>query len=401
VLVEHGDADDSTLTVARGVRVVARLKLVEPVTVKQVDAESDGVPLAQSELTEVADGTGAGATRHADAVALQCWPSRGLGLDGFELKASRGDLVRELRDEKKAKAIQRYCRRWWLVLADEGLMDGLEVPTTWGVLFLPKFPAKTKLVVGRQAPQLTPEPWPTDFQAALVRHAFEQRPEKAEAEARHAADWATAQEVAKELLGKDLERAKFELEDLQRRVAIFDRASGGHLKHASVEWAEALGRAARVGMAGGERELKAMQRVARELRKAADDVDEAANAYATRELPEIAPTDAHSPFDEKGELRPAWAVCRRPDGWQGSPAEQAVLERGEVRHWNRGQHLNGKAVTACGKSPLDEKGELASSTIREPKPPWVTCEECTAISKVDPRYPLREAWWPQPELGPT
>lgn len=56
VLVEHGDDDDSTLDVMRGVRVGAKLKLVEPDTVEKVDAVIDDDPLAESELAEVADG---------------------------------------------------------------------------------------------------------------------------------------------------------------------------------------------------------------------------------------------------------------------------------------------------------------------------------------------------------
>src|SRR5690349_16908111 len=44
-------------------------------------------------LPQVANGTGVGAFRHCDALALSLWPSRGLHLSGFEMKSYRGDWM--------------------------------------------------------------------------------------------------------------------------------------------------------------------------------------------------------------------------------------------------------------------------------------------------------------------
>jgi len=60
-------------------------------------------------LFDVADGTGGKITRRADAIVQALWPSRGLWLAGVEIKVSRGDWLRELKDAGKADAIARYC----------------------------------------------------------------------------------------------------------------------------------------------------------------------------------------------------------------------------------------------------------------------------------------------------
>jgi hypothetical protein len=48
-------------------------------------------------MPQVGDATGADVGRHADVVVMGLWPSRGLKLMGFEIKAGRGDWLGELR----------------------------------------------------------------------------------------------------------------------------------------------------------------------------------------------------------------------------------------------------------------------------------------------------------------
>ncbi len=89
---------------------------------------------------EVANGTGAHARRHADALAMNLYPSRGLEIRGFEIKVSRGDLRRELKNPEKAESVARFCDSWWIVapadvckLEDLPLAWGLMVPTEKGL----------------------------------------------------------------------------------------------------------------------------------------------------------------------------------------------------------------------------------------------------------------------------
>lgn len=114
---------------------------------------------------EVSDGTGARKTRSADAVAVNMYPSRGLSINGFEVKVDRNDWRRELADPRKAEAIAQYCDFWW-VAAPKDLIDPKELPTTWG---LTEVDEKGALRIKVQAKALKPKAVTRDFFASLCR----------------------------------------------------------------------------------------------------------------------------------------------------------------------------------------------------------------------------------------
>lgn len=121
-------------------------------------------------LTEVRNGTGfSSRVRTADAIALSLWPSRGLGLHGFELKQYRGDWIRELNEPAKAEAIAQYCDFWWLVLARADIVDLSEVPETWGVK-APDEKGET-LVTLKTATRMPAKELSRSFIASLLRNA--------------------------------------------------------------------------------------------------------------------------------------------------------------------------------------------------------------------------------------
>ncbi len=117
---------------------------------------------------EVGDATGGRARRWADAVAMGLWPSRGLALQGFEIKVSRSDWLNELRQPAKAEAIARYCRYWWIVTPPDIVREG-ELPETWGHYEV----RGNGLKVVRTAPPLSPVPVSPEFLAALLRRSDE------------------------------------------------------------------------------------------------------------------------------------------------------------------------------------------------------------------------------------
>lgn len=82
---------------------------------------------------EVANATGGFASRRADAIAMNLWPSRGLAFHGFEIKVARYDWLREIKNPAKAEVIARYCDFWWVVTPCNLIKDG-ELPETWGLL---------------------------------------------------------------------------------------------------------------------------------------------------------------------------------------------------------------------------------------------------------------------------
>ena len=84
-------------------------------------------------ISEVSDATGGRASRRADALAMNLWPSRGLEIRGFEIKVSRSDLKRELVDPSKADAVGAFCHTWALA-TPVGLVRAEDnAPACWGL----------------------------------------------------------------------------------------------------------------------------------------------------------------------------------------------------------------------------------------------------------------------------
>lgn len=127
-------------------------------------------------IEEVAPGTGWSAQRWADALVLSVWPSNGLTLDGYEIKASRADLKRELDDLSKHEAAARYCDTWNLLVWDEKVSAGFEIPADWGLWIVAGDEDGRTLKNVRKPAKRTPEPWPRGFICSMVRNAYEQAP---------------------------------------------------------------------------------------------------------------------------------------------------------------------------------------------------------------------------------
>src|ERR1051326_3693427 len=114
-------------------------------------------------LFEVGDATGAATSRHADAVAMSIWPSRGLEVIGMECKVYRSDWTKELRNPAKAESIWQYCDRWYLVVSDKDMVKEGELPPTWGLLA----PKGNSLRIVVDPPKLGPKPLTRSFVAAM------------------------------------------------------------------------------------------------------------------------------------------------------------------------------------------------------------------------------------------
>lgn len=115
--------------------------------------------------THVKDAPGFYGSRTADAVAMDMWNSKGLELHGHEVKVSRADWLRELRDPEKATAVGRYCDRWWLVVPDPSIVREGELPSDWGILVAAPDGCRAVL----PAPKRKPVPVDRAFMAAMLR----------------------------------------------------------------------------------------------------------------------------------------------------------------------------------------------------------------------------------------
>lgn len=123
-------------------------------------------------LTQVRNGTGyLNITRTADAMVMSLWPSRGLELIGFELKASRSDWLREWKNPDKAEDLVSFCDRWYVVAAGDGIVNMEELPANWGLMTATGRGGAIKTI--KEAPKLEPITIDRLFLASIFRNITE------------------------------------------------------------------------------------------------------------------------------------------------------------------------------------------------------------------------------------
>lgn len=168
---------------------------------------------------EVAQGTGGNAGRSADCVAMNMFPSRGLRVHGVEIKASRSDWQRELRDPTKAEPIMRFCDHWWIAAKAGVVLDG-ELPPTWGLLEMQGTVLRQKIA----APKLTAEAMDRPFIAALLRRAAD----RAARELNEAVKDKLAgnEQVIADRVKREVDMRSHELRSLRASIAEFEQRSG-------------------------------------------------------------------------------------------------------------------------------------------------------------------------------
>jgi hypothetical protein len=123
-------------------------------------------------IEEARNATGFSATRSADALALSLYQSRGQLLTGFEIKVSRGDFLRELKEEKKAEEIAQYCDLWFLVVPDKDIVRD-DLPHTWGLMVPNSTNNKLRIVV--KPTQFKPRALDRHFFCAFVQQAVNEK----------------------------------------------------------------------------------------------------------------------------------------------------------------------------------------------------------------------------------
>lgn len=178
-------------------------------------------------LSQVANSTGTGAGRWADAIALGLWPSRGMPLHGFECKSSRADWKRELENPEKAESIASKCNYWWIVTANDKVALVEELPPPWGLYVIE---GTTLRKVKPAAYIENDKPLSRGFVGALLRQAQAQIDEDAlrlriEHECRAQYEETGRAEAYKQF-ERRLEAANAEVVRLTRLIAQFEKASG-------------------------------------------------------------------------------------------------------------------------------------------------------------------------------
>lgn len=167
---------------------------------------------------QVGNSTGSLTRRHADAIVISLWPSRGLEVYGFEIKVSNNDWRRELKNPKKAEEMQKYCHRWWVVSANAAVPVA-DIPPNWGLMEY----RQGKFFVAKEAPLLEPVV-DMGFVAALLRRAHDGMHlliTKARQEGRLLGEQTGPDEHAAKL-----SRVRADLDKLKRSLDRFEETSG-------------------------------------------------------------------------------------------------------------------------------------------------------------------------------
>lgn len=216
-------------------------------------------------MEEVAPQTGGG-TRYADGVAVNLWSSRGHAVHGFEVKVTRSDWLRELKDPSKAEPVFRYCDHWFIV-APKGVVHDHELPPTWGLLEV----RAAGLVAVKPAPKLEPQPLSRAFFASLMRRGFELL--DAHAERKVTEVRAQSRQELRDEVERRVKDSTRELAELKRRLAEFEAASGVVIDRYSGPPVALVALAKRLQVLQGYRDgggLGALQSLAQQLQRSSE-----------------------------------------------------------------------------------------------------------------------------------
>lgn len=121
-------------------------------------------------FSELRNQPGFGASRSADHAALGLWASTKYEFHLYEVKISRSDVIREMKDPTKANAVGKYAHHWWLVISDEKIIKDVLIPEAWGILVPTVRGGSRMLTEYRKAPKLKPKPFDPLFCVAMLRN---------------------------------------------------------------------------------------------------------------------------------------------------------------------------------------------------------------------------------------
>jgi len=171
-------------------------------------------------LTNVRNGTGfQRRERYADAIAMELTPSRGLKINGFELKVSRNDWLKELKNPTKADWFFTHCDRWFLVVADKDIVQEGELPEEWGLIA----PKGTGLGIIKAAPiNNAAEAVDRLWLASLLRSAIYASAKPKELRKKYEEGYEAGKAEGERRVQSD----KTELEMAQSAIKNFERESG-------------------------------------------------------------------------------------------------------------------------------------------------------------------------------
>ena len=216
-------------------------------------------PPSYALFTEVAKGGVASFNGYIDAVAFALYPSLGHTIDGFEIKVSRQDFLREFEKPDKSGDAIVNCNRWWLV-APKGVCDKNELPKDWGFMEF----IGGKFYKRKQA-QMRDIEFNLSFIAGLLRRATEDTIPRS-------IYWDKVEDEKKEIRKEfaiEIEKTKTRLDDYVKKIREFEEASGLEIL-TSWTGGKEIGEAVRIVLGnrpGFDYEIQSFERELENLRK--------------------------------------------------------------------------------------------------------------------------------------
>ncbi|HEU4754105.1 MAG TPA: hypothetical protein VFU47_13425 [Armatimonadota bacterium] len=177
---------------------------------------------------EVRDAAGFSAVRTLDGLAMGVWPSRGLTFLGFEIKVSRADWLRELKNPQKADGWWARVDRLYLVVGDAEIVKPGELPDGWGLIV----PYRDGLKIAREPLQPAKLDWThaqRHFLASILRRLAEVQPDVVAVSKARREGIEEGRKAEQERRGQALKTLQEEHDALTARVAAFEEAAGLNL----------------------------------------------------------------------------------------------------------------------------------------------------------------------------
>jgi hypothetical protein len=106
--------------------------------------------------------------RTLDFVAVDTWASAKLAIHGVEVKVSRSDWLRELKDPWKSEPFMGWTTHFWLAAASKGIVQPGELPEGWGLLVPQEHSWGRRLIAATSAPRRQVPPPPPATIASLL-----------------------------------------------------------------------------------------------------------------------------------------------------------------------------------------------------------------------------------------
>lgn len=171
-------------------------------------------------MFEVRDSTGFDSTRSADALSIAMYGTRGREITGFEIKISRSDWLRELKQPEKAEEIGKFCDWFYLVTNDDSIAKVEEIPTPWGWMVL----KGSRLKVIKKPEKMKPLPLDRPMLCSLLYSVRQQCMAEIEKQIQEAVTERVKSEASN--LKYQAEEGERKFKELEKSVREFEDASG-------------------------------------------------------------------------------------------------------------------------------------------------------------------------------